>query len=95
MVGCILFTLFMYYILNYSIVPVKNELMFGVLKLLKFIRKSNNFNTISNTFNMLLKKVGQGLGFLLDKQISVSASLTIKSSGWKDCIYQFFPDLRG
>lgn len=60
MVGCVLFTPFIGYILNHNTDPVKNELVFGVLNLLFFKTESNNYYIKSNNFNIPCFKVGQG-----------------------------------
>lgn len=51
------------------------------------MKKSNNYYIKGNNFNIPLK-LDRVSGLLLDKQISVSASLTNKLSGWECCIYQ-------
>lgn len=79
--------LFIGYILNHNTDPVKNELVFGVLNLLFFMVKSNNYYIKGNNFNIPVSKLDRVSGFLLYKQISVSASLTDELSGWIQYVY--------
>nr|DAJ96120.1 MAG TPA: hypothetical protein [Caudoviricetes sp.] len=79
--------LFIGYILNHYTDPVKNELVFGVLNLLFFKQESNNCYIKGNNFDIPFWKLDRVSGFLLYKQISVSASLTNELSGWIQYVY--------